>query len=182
MKFRTTPLEGVLIVEPDVFGDARGFFLESYHRDKFREGGIDETFVQDNISRSARGTLRGLHYQLAPYAQGKLVRVVVGEVFDVVVDIRRRSPTFGRWFGYRLSEENKHAMWVPNGFAHGFVALSDVAEFHYKCTALYAPEHDRGIRWDDPRIGIEWPDVVDPDRISEKDRKAPLLDDAEINF
>lgn len=182
MKFTPAPLDGVVIIEPRIFGDHRGFFFESYNQRAFHEAGLTMEFVQDNISRSSRGTLRGLHYQLAPHAQGKLVRVTEGEVFDVAVDIRRDSPGFGRWFGYRLSAENKHAMYVPAGFAHGFVALSEYAEFHYKCTDLYAPEADRGIVWNDPAIGIEWPEEVDPDLISEKDRAAPTLADAEINF
>lgn len=182
MKFIPTALDGVVIIEPRVFGDQRGFFMESYNRQVFHEGGITADFVQDNISRSGRGTLRGLHYQLAPRGQGKLVRVVDGEVFDVAVDIRRDSSAFGKWFGTFLSAENKRAMYVPPGFAHGFVAVSEVAEFHYKCTDLYAPELDRGIRWDDPAIGIEWPDAVNPELLSDKDRAAPLLADAEINF
>jgi dTDP-4-dehydrorhamnose 3,5-epimerase len=182
MNFKRTPLEGVWVIEPRVFRDARGLFFESYNARTYREGGIGEAFVQDNVSRSVRGTLRGLHYQLEPHAQGKLVRVTSGEVFDVAVDIRRGSPTFGRWFGLRLSGENLHALYVPPGFAHGFLVLSDFAEFHYKCTDFYAPESDRGIRWNDPAIGIEWPVEPDASLLSQKDRDAPLLADADINF
>ncbi len=181
MKFVPTSLDGVVLVEPRVFEDARGFFLESYNERAFHDGGIDARFVQDNISRSIRGTLRGLHYQLSPHAQGKLVRVTDGEVFDVAVDIRRGSPNFGRWVGVTLSAANKHALWIPPGFAHGFLALSEQAEFHYKCTALYAPDHDRSIAWNDASIGIDWPDVVDPELLSAKDRDAPSLDAAELD-
>jgi len=180
MKFVPTPLDGVVVVEPRVFDDPRGFFFESYNEEKFHEGGIDARFVQDNISRSVRGTLRGLHYQLAPHAQGKLVRVPEGAVFDVAVDIRRGSASFGRWFGLELSAANKKALWIPPGFAHGFVALTDPAEFHYKCTALYAPDHDRSIVWNDPAIGIEWPDAVDASLLSQKDREAPTLEHADL--
>jgi len=182
MKFTQSPLSGVIVLEPQVYRDPRGLFFESYNERTFREAGIGEGFVQDNVSRSIRGTLRGLHYQMHPKAQGKLVRVTDGEVFDVAVDIRRGSPTFGKWFGVRLSGENLRAMYVPPGFAHGFVTLSERAEFHYKCTEFYAPECDRGIRWNDPAIGIAWPVEPDPRLLSEKDRDAPLLADAEINF
>ncbi len=182
MQFTHAPLEGVVIIEPRVFEDSRGFFMESYNQRAFHEAGITADFVQDNISQSAKGTLRGLHYQLNPHAQGKLVRVTAGEVFDVAVDIRRESKTFGQWFGLRLSAEKRNAMYVPPGFAHGFVALTDKAEFHYKCTALYAPDCDRAIVWNDPEIGIEWPEEVDPDLISDKDRAAPTLANAEMNF
>jgi len=174
VKFVETPLPGVVLVEPQVFGDARGFFMETYHLEKFRRAGIGETFVQDNHSFSRKGVLRGLHYQVGR-PQGKLVRVVSGEAFDVAVDIRRGSPTFGRWHGVRLSAENRRMLYVPPGFAHGFCALSDDVHFLYKCTDLYAPELDRGIRWDDPDIGIEWP--VSGPVLSPKDAGLPLLRD-----
>jgi dTDP-4-dehydrorhamnose 3,5-epimerase len=165
-------LDGPLIIEPKVFGDARGFFLESYSRDRYRAAGIDHDFVQDNFSFSARGTLRGLHAQ-NPRPQGKLVSVWQGEVWDVVVDIRQASPTFGRWFGVTLSAENKRQFWVPPGFAHGFVVTSETALFHYKCTDTYAPKDEIGFRWDDPAVGITWP--VNTPILSARDARAPLL-------
>jgi len=170
MKFTRTEIPDVILIEPDVFADERGFFVESWHKKKFAAEGLDEDFVQDNHSRSVKGTLRGLHYQIRQ-PQGKLVRVTVGEVFDVAVDIRRSSPTFGKWVGARLSAANFHMFWVPPGFAHGFYVLSDVAEFQYKCTDYYAPEHERSIIWDDPDIGIEWPlvDASEP-LLSAKDQ------------
>lgn len=182
MKVIETPLAGMVILEPKVFGDHRGFFMETYNEEVFRNHGLTETFVQDNMSRSKKGTLRGMHYQLAPHAQGKLVRVTYGEVFDAGVDLRRSSPTYGKWFGLHLTGENKKALYVPPGFAHGFLVLSDEAEFHYKCTSLYAPKFDRGMRWNDPKVGIEWPMDPDPEMLSEKDRTAPLFEDAESNF
>ncbi len=162
----------VLLIEPDVFGDSRGFFMESWHQEKYAKAGLDVDFVQDNHSRSGRGVLRGLHYQLER-PQGKLVRVVTGAVFDVAVDIRRGSPTFGQWAGAELSEDNRHQLYVPPGFAHGFCVLSDTADFLYKCTEFYAPEHEHGIRWDDPAIGIDWPGH--DFRISDKDAGNNLL-------
>ncbi|MGK2858967.1 MAG: dTDP-4-dehydrorhamnose 3,5-epimerase [Thermoanaerobaculia bacterium] len=177
MKFVETALPGVLIVEPKVWGDDRGFFMEVYHAARFAEGGITEAFVQDNHSRSSRGVLRGLHYQ-EPNPQGKLVRAVNGTIFDVAVDIRRGSPSFGRWVGVDLSAENKRQLWVPPGFAHGFCVTSESADVVYKCTALYEPSNDRGIRWDDPGIGIEWP-PVEP-LLSPKDAAAPLLGEAPV--
>ncbi len=179
MKIIPTNLPEVLIVEPKVFGDQRGFFYESFNQKGWEETtGIKSQFVQDNHSRSIKGVLRGLHYQIRQ-PQGKLVRVVVGEVFDVAVDIRRDSPTFKQWAGVRLSAENKRQLWVPEGFAHGFMVLSDVAEFIYKATDYYAPEHERGIIWDDPELGIEWP-FSEPPTVSAKDRDAPFLRDAEV--
>jgi dTDP-4-dehydrorhamnose 3,5-epimerase len=156
MRFLPTAIPEVMIVEPQVFGDERGFFMETWHRARFAAAGIYAEFVQDNHSRSVQGTLRGLHYQIRQ-AQGKLVRVVQGTVFDVAVDMRRSSPTFGRWVGEILSAENKRQMWVPPGFAHGFYVLSDSADFVYKCTELYAPEHERCVRWDDADLAIDWP-------------------------
>jgi len=177
MRFIPTNLPGVIIVEPQVFGDDRGFFMETYHAEKFREGGIAEPFVQDNHSRSVKGVLRGLHYQL-PNPQGKLVRVVSGSVFDVAVDIRRGSPAFGKWTAVELSAENKRQLWIPAGFAHGFCVTSETAEVVYKCTTLYDGPNDRGIRWNDPSIGIEWP--VTMPTLSKKDMDAPLLADASV--
>lgn len=179
MKFTRTEIPDVILIEPDVFADERGFFVESWHKKKFAAESLDEDFVQDNHSRSVKGTLRGLHYQIRQ-PQGKLVRVTVGEVFDVAVDIRRSSPTFGKWVGARLSAANFHMFWVPPGFAHGFYVLSDVAEFQYKCTDYYAPEHERSIIWDDPAIGIEWPlvDASEP-LLSAKDQTGASLRAAE---
>jgi len=173
---RVTPLEHpeVLLVEPDVFPDARGFFMETFHADKYALHGLPAMFLQDNHSRSVRGALRGLHYQLN-HPQGKLVRVVSGEVFDVTVDIRKGSPLFGRWVGAVLSEENRHQIYIPPGFAHGFCTLSEQADFLYKCTDLYAPGDEYGIAWDDPDIAIEWPQL--DYLISDKDLDNPGLSD-----
>ena len=173
-----TPLPGVLVLEPKVFGDARGFFLESWNRAVFTGLGLDLDFVQDNHSRSAKGVLRGLHYQIDE-PQGKLVRAVSGAVFDVAVDVRRSSTHFGQWFGCELSAENHRMMWIPPGFAHGFLVLSESADFLYKATAYYAPQSDRGIRWNDPRIGVQWPLEGAP-VLSAKDQIQPLLEDAEV--
>ena len=179
MKVIQTSLPGVLILEPKVFGDARGFFLESYNARTFREAtGFDPVFVQDNHSRSTRGVLRGLHYQIRQM-QGKLVRVTHGRVFDVAVDVRQGSPHFGHWVGVELNEDMPYRMfWIPPGFAHAFVVLSESADFMYKTTDYYAPEHERCILWNDPDIGIEWP-LAEP-MLSEKDRAGRLLKDAEI--
>lgn len=176
-----TPLEGVLILETKVFGDARGFFMESYNQRDFAAAtGLNLDFVQDNHSRSRRGVLRGLHYQIKR-PQGKLVRVVRGAVFDVAVDIRRSSPTFGRWAGVELSEDNQRQFWIPPGFAHGFLVLSESADFLYKASDWYAPEHERGIAWNDPAIGVEWPlDAIGEPLLSDKDRAAPPLTQAEV--
>ena len=174
-----TDLPGVLILEPKVFGDARGFFQETWNAKVFAEIGIDAQFVQDNHSRSAKGILRGLHYQVQD-PQGKLVRVTSGRVFDVAVDIRRSSPHFGRWTGVELSGENKRMFWVPPGFAHGFVALEDESDFLYKCTALYAPQWDRSIAWNDPDIAIDWPLEGLAPLLSAKDVAAIALKDAEV--
>ena len=175
---QVTPLAipDVMLIEPKVFGDARGFFFESFNQRAFNEAtGTEFQFVQDNHSRSAKGVLRGLHYQLPPHAQGKLVRCVRGAVFDVAVDIRRSSPTFGQWVGAELSEDNQRQLWVPPGFAHGFVTLTESADFLYKTTNYYAPTHDRGIAWNDPRIAIPWPDTGAAPQLSGKDVAAPLL-------
>ncbi len=175
----TTPLPGVLILEPKVFGDERGFFFESFNAQDFAQAtGLDVSFVQDNHSRSARGVLRGLHYQLQQ-TQGKLVRVTEGEVFDVVVDIRRSSPHFGQWFGLCLSAENKRQLWVPPGFAHGFAVVSESADFLYKTTDYYAPAHERCIAWNDPSLAISWP-LQTPPVLAAKDAQAPSLAQAEV--
>lgn len=170
----------VMLIEPRVFGDARGFFLESFNQHAFDEAtGTRHQFVQDNHSRSSRGVLRGLHYQLPPDAQGKLVRVVRGAVWDVAVDIRQGSPTFGQWVAEELTEDNHRQLWIPPGFAHGFAVLSETADFLYKTTAYYAPQSDRGIAWNDPQIGICWPDPGLDWLLSDKDRRQPLLRDAQ---
>ncbi len=180
MKITPTEIPDVLLIEPQVFGDARGFFLESFNQRRWEEmTGLRTVFVQDNHSRSVRGVLRGLHYQLPPAEQGKLVRCVAGRIFDVAVDIRRDSPTFGRWVGRYLSADNFRQLWVPPGFAHGFLVVSERAEVLYKTTAYYAPEHDRSIRWDDPDLAIDWPLEGGP-KLSDKDRNAPLLAGAEL--
>ena len=180
MKFIPTRIPDVVLVEPVVFGDHRGFFMETWHERKFSEAGISVSFVQDNHSRSAHGILRGLHYQIS-HPQGKLVRVTSGEVFDVAVDIRKGSATFGQWVGETLSADNRKMLWVPPGFAHGFLVLSDYAEFVYKCTDFYAPEHERCIRWDDPDLAIAWP-IAKGDRpvLSQKDAAGVFLKDAEL--
>jgi dTDP-4-dehydrorhamnose 3,5-epimerase len=172
-----TSIPGLLVIEPKVFADSRGFFMETYHAGHFFEAGIDASFVQDNHSRSSRGVLRGLHYQ-EPNGQGKLVRCTRGTLFDVAVDIRVGSPHFGKWFGLELSEENKKMLWVPPGFAHGFCALTDGADLVYKCTALYDAASDRAILWNDPQLGIEWP-LREP-MLSPKDAAAPRLKDAAV--
>jgi dTDP-4-dehydrorhamnose 3,5-epimerase len=180
MNVITTPLEGLLVLEPRVFGDDRGFFYESFNAKRFAElTGVTAEFVQDNHSRSAKGVLRGLHYQIQQ-AQGKLVRATAGSVFDVAVDIRKNSPTFGQWFGIELSAENKRQMWIPPGFAHGFVVTSDSAEFLYKTTDYWAPEHERSILWNDPAIGIQWPALDAEPLLSGKDQAALLLANAEV--
>ena len=179
MLVEDTALPGVKLITPRVFGDDRGFFLESWNAAAFADAGFDLNFVQDNHSRSAKGVLRGLHYQWGS-PQGKLVRVTAGAVFDVAVDVRRSSPHFGQWVGYELSDANKRMLWVPPGFAHGFLVISDHADFLYKCTTLYDGPNDRGIRWDDPAIGIAWPDIGMTPQLSGKDDVAPLLASAEV--
>lgn len=180
MQFLPTDIPDVLIIQPRVFGDERGFFLESYQAQRFAEAGIPHTFVQDNHSGSSQGILRGLHYQVRQ-AQGKLVRAVVGEIFDVAVDLRRASPTFGRWAGTRLSAANKHMLWIPPGFAHGFYVLSEWAEVLYKATDYYAPQWERSLLWNDPQLGIDWP-LIDgqPPTLSTKDAAGLPLAQAEV--
>ncbi len=189
MKFTETKLKGVWIIEPKIHRDARGFFMESYNRRVFEENGLREVFVGDHavlageaVDVLLKGVLRGLQYQLNPHAQGKLVSVTFGAVFDVAVDLRRASPTFGQWVGYTLSGEDRRALYIPPGFAHGFYVLTPEAEFSYKCTALYNPAAERGLRWDDPQVAIAWPGKPDPALMSEKDRKFPFLAQAETNF
>jgi dTDP-4-dehydrorhamnose 3,5-epimerase len=179
IKVSATALPEVKLIEPKVFGDARGFFYESWNARDFAAAGIDAGFVQDNHSRSGKGVLRGLHYQLK-LPQGKLVRVIEGSVFDVAVDIRRSSPNFGKWAGVELSAENRRTLWVPPGFAHGFLVLSDSCEFLYKATDYYAPEFERAILWNDPALGIAWPVTAAP-ILSTKDASAPRLQDAELD-
>ncbi len=172
-----TELPGVLIIEPKVFGDARGFFMETWHAERYAAAGIPSKFVQDNCSRSSKGILRGLHFQ-EPKGQGKLVHVLNGAVLDVAVDVRRGSPTFGKHVAVELNDQNRRQLWIPPGFAHGFCVLSESADFLYKCTELYAPEHDAGIAWNDPDVGIAWP-VTDP-KLSAKDAALPRLKDAKV--
>jgi dTDP-4-dehydrorhamnose 3,5-epimerase len=182
MKIHETPLKGVVVIEPRVFGDHRGWFMETYSDAKFQEAGIHLKFVQDNQSFSAaKGTLRGLHYQLNPKAQTKLVRCTRGAIFDVAVDIQKGSPTYGKWFGIELTAENKKQLLIPKGFAHGFMTLTEDVEVQYKVDELYAPECDRGILWNDASISIDWPIDIPP-VLSEKDEKAPSLEEAENNF
>ena len=180
MKFIASPIADVIIIEPEIYTDHRGFFLETWQQDKFREGGIDFDFVQDNHSKSGHGTLRGLHYQIKQ-PQGKLIRVIAGSIFDVAVDMRKSSPTFGQWTAEIINAENKKMFWIPPGFAHGYYVLSDTAQVCYKCTDYYAPEHERTIRWDDPELAINWP-LIDNQApvLSGKDEKGKLLREAEV--
>ena len=182
MKATETEFKGVFVLEPQVFGDARGWFMESWSQRKMHDAGIDVQFVQDNQSFSAqKGTLRGLHYQLNPMCQAKLLRCTRGKIFDVAVDIRKGSPQYGKWVGVELSAENKKQLFIPRGFAHGFITLTDDVEVQYKADNYYAPECDGNIRWDDPDIGVEWP--LKPVILSEKDSKAPLLKErTNLNF
>lgn len=182
MKIISLAIPDVKLIEPDVFGDNRGFFMETYRADQFKEAGIPTNFVQDNMSSSRKGVLRGLHFQKDPYSQGKLVRVVRGEVFDVAVDLRKGSPYYGKWVGDFLSEENKRSLYVPNGFAHGFCVVSNEAVFHYKCTEFYHPEAEGGLRYDDPTVAVEWPKIDVPFLTSPKDEKAPFLENIDCNF
>jgi dTDP-4-dehydrorhamnose 3,5-epimerase len=179
MKFVETPIQGVVLIEPKVFGDARGFFKETWREDQFADAGIDAHFVQDNHSRSGKWTLRGLHFQVQR-AQGKLVRVGQGSVFDVVVDLRRGSPSFGRSWGIELSGDNHRMLWIPPGLAHGILVTSDYADFLYKCTEIYSPEHERTLAWNDPYLGIAWPLPAGvPPRLSAKDTQGKLFADIE---
>ncbi|HEX7003877.1 MAG TPA: dTDP-4-dehydrorhamnose 3,5-epimerase [Trueperaceae bacterium] len=182
MNFRFTPLAipDVVLIEPRAFPDERGYFMESYKESAFREGGLGVRFVQDNRSLSKRGVVRGLHYQRPPHAQGKLVSVVEGEIFDVAVDLRPGSETFGSWLGERLSAENRRILWIPEGFAHGFQALSETAHVCYKTTSEYAREADAGVRWNDPEIGVEWP--LSPAILSAKDESLPGLAQVRLDF
>lgn len=179
MKVIETAIAGPLIIEPRVFGDARGFFMETWNAQVFAEAGLDLAFVQDNHSRSQKGVLRGMHFQ-NPGPQGKLVRVVSGAVFDVVVDLRRSSPTFGKWVGVELSAENKRMFWVPEGFAHGFLTLEDNTDFLYKCTAAYAPQSEHTLMWDDPAVGIAWPASGLSPLVSDKDARGLALADVPV--
>lgn len=182
MKITETNLEGVFVIEPKVFGDHRGWFTETYNEEDFQKAGIDIAFIQDNHSFSAtKGTLRGLHYQTNPKAQTKLVRCTKGEIFDVAVDARKGSPTYGKWFGVELTAENKKQLLIPKGFAHAFMTLTDDAEVQYKVDALYAPECDNGVIWNDPEVGVEWPLDLEP-VLSVKDSNLPLFKDAVNNF
>ena len=179
MEFRETALPGVMLITPKVHADERGYFMETWRSSQFRDAGINAKFVQENASQSHKGALRGIHYQVEQ-PQGKLVRVVSGEVFDVAVDLRKSSPTFGQWVGASLSADNKQQMWIPPGFGHGFLVLSESAEFEYKCTDYYAPEHERIVRWNDPDIGIDWPLAAgEAPLLSAKDAAAPLLRDTD---
>jgi len=178
--FKRLLLSEIILITPRIFGDERGFFMEAYKHSDFSKAGIPEYFVQDNQSKSEKYVLRGLHYQKDPAAQGKLIRCLRGKIFDVAVDIRQGSPTYAQWVGVELSEENNHMLYIPPGFAHGFVALSDIVEIIYKCTAEYSPENERGIIWNDPDINIDWP-VKNP-ILSERDKGYPILKEADNNF
>ena len=180
MNFIRTEIEGVIVIEPKVFNDSRGFFYESYHKKLFIQNGIKDDFVQDNVSSSAKGVLRGLHYQIAPRAQAKLMRVLRGSVYDVAVDIRPRSKTFGKFFSIMLSAENRKMLYVPKGFAHGFCVLEDGTEFMYKVSDYYSPEHERGVLWSDPGLPIPWPKIDRVFILSEKDKKYPNLKDMRL--
>jgi dTDP-4-dehydrorhamnose 3,5-epimerase len=182
MNIIQTPIADLLIIEPDVFEDRRGYFYESYNEKKYAEAGIKAQFIQDNQSHSTYGVLRGLHYQLAPYSQAKLVRVLDGNVLDVAVDLRKGSPTFEKWFSVELSGENKLQFYIPKGFAHGFVVLSKQATFFYKCDSFYHPEAERGIKFDDPKVGIDWKIPQSDFLLSSKDKVYPFMDKAEMNF
>lgn len=182
MKIINTPLPGLVLIEPRVFEDARGYFFESYQHQRYREAGVEAQFIQDNESKSGRGVVRGLHYQLNPFAQAKLVRVVQGSVYDVAVDLRKGSPTFGQWFGFELNSHSKKQMFVPRGFAHGFSVLSETAIFTYKCDNLYNADAESAINAFDPKLGIDWKIPKSEQIVSEKDQLAPMFDEAEYNF
>ncbi len=178
--FRPTEIAGVLEIDLPRYGDDRGYFMEAYNKKVWQDAGFEAEFVQDNMSKSAAGVLRGLHYQIQPHGMGKLVRAITGRVFDVAVDLRRASPTFGQWAGRELSAENGLALWIPSGFAHGFLSLEDDTIVYYKCTYWYTPEAERSLNWQDPKVNIDWPE--EPASISPKDAAAPYLNDAEYNF
>jgi dTDP-4-dehydrorhamnose 3,5-epimerase len=179
MKFVETPIDGMVLIEPRVFGDDRGFFMETWHAAKFKDAGIDATFVQDNHSRSTQWTLRGMHMQVQ-HTQGKLVRVTAGSVYDAVVDMRRGSPSYGHWWGAELSDVNHRMLWVPPGLAHGILVLSEAADFLYKCTDVYSPGHERTLAWDDPAVGIQWPlPAAAAPKLSAKDRMGKSFDEIE---
>jgi dTDP-4-dehydrorhamnose 3,5-epimerase len=180
VKITKTEIPDVLVVETGAVRDDRGFFSETYSSKMFEAAGFREAFLQDNLSGSKRGTLRGLHYQIEPHGMGKLVRVMAGSIFDVAVDIRRGSPTFGKWVGRNLTAENRHSLWIPSGFAHGFIALEDDSLVHYKCTNIHTPEAERAINYADPTIAVAWP--IEPTLVAPKDAAAPPLDRAEYNF
>lgn len=181
-KFIKTKIDGLYIIEPAVFGDHRGYFMESYNKSEFQKAGLTMEFVQDNESKSRKGVLRGMHFQ-TKFTQGKLVRATQGEVYDVAVDLRKGSPTFGQWEGVLLSEENKRQFYVPEGFAHGFLVLSEEAVFNYKCTDYYAPQYDSGLLWNDPEVGIQWPlEGIEEILLSDKDKNQKMLKDLEIPF
>jgi dTDP-4-dehydrorhamnose 3,5-epimerase len=182
MEIISTPIRDLFIIKNRIFADSRGFFLESYNKKRLAESGINIDFCQDNLSKSSYGVVRGLHYQLNPHSQSKLVSVIVGKVYDVAVDIRKGSPTFGQWFGVELSEENKLQFLIPQGFAHGFSVLSDTAVFSYKCDNFYDPAMERGIIYNDPSLNIDWQVPLEEAIISEKDLKHPTLEQAEMNF
>lgn len=182
MKIIQTHIPGLLVIEPGIFKDKRGYFFESYHKEKYKEAGITADFVQDNESKSSKGVVRGLHYQLEPYSQAKLVRVIQGKVYDVAVDLRKGSPTFGSWFGMELNDLNKKQMFVPRGFAHGFSVLSETAVFSYKCDNVYNKEAERAINLADSKLGIDWKLKQEDQIVSDKDRLAPNFVEAEMNF
>lgn len=182
MKITETPIKGLFVIEPGVFEDDRGYFFESYRQERYSDAGINAKFIQDNESKSVRGVIRGLHYQLNPYGQAKLVRVVQGVVYDVAVDLRQGSPSFGQWFGLELNDKSKKQLFIPRGFAHGFSVLSETAIFSYKCDNGYNKESERGINPFDPKLGIDWQLNETDFIVSEKDQKAPFFDNAEMNF
>lgn len=180
--FIKTGIEGLYIIEPKLYGDHRGYFMETYNYNEFKAAGLDMVFVQDNQSKSKKGVLRGMHFQ-TKHPQGKLVRAIKGEVFDVAIDLRKGSKTYGQWYGVLLTEENHKQFYVPEGFAHGFIVTSEEAEFAYKCTDFYHPEFEGGIAWNDPEIGIEWPlEGIEEVLLSDKDKKAPTLSESKIEF
>ena len=182
MKIIETPLPGLLIIEPSVYEDHRGYFIESFHHQRYFDAGIEAQFIQDNESKSDRGVVRGLHYQLNPFAQAKLVRVVLGVVYDVAVDLRKGSPTFGEWFGLELNEKSKKQLFIPRGFAHGFSVLSETAVFSYKCDNVYSRDYERQINLFDPQLAIDWQLDKSECKVSDKDKMAPLFANAEMNF